>query len=136
MAKLKKFNNKKPLVIVPIVVLVSFALLLTYSFANFKSIKLFNLISGVVSFGHKYTVSFDQQGCTSKQLSDGDRFGDLCVFAMPSGYEFYGWYYNGNKITEDSIFNFKEDIELKAYVLPDCNLQVGTVTSYSYTGEA
>lgn len=134
MAKLRKTNNKRPLIVIPIIGLVSLTMLLTYSFANFKSIKLFNIIGSIASFGHKYTISYDNDNCTSKELNDGDEFGELCLPSVLDGYEFMGWYYNGNKITADTIFNFKKNIELTAYIVPECDSKIGTVYNFSYTG--
>ena len=45
MAKLRKKHNKSLVILIPVLILVVFAMFLTYSFANFKIVKIFDIVA-------------------------------------------------------------------------------------------
>ena len=62
------------------------------------------------------TVSFDTDGGSSVpavQATYTKKIGDL-PSTSKSGYKFTGWYYGDTLYTEDSVFNFENNITLKA----------------------
>ena len=67
MAKLRKKHNKSLVILIPVLILVVFAMFLTYSFANFRIVKIFDIVAANFNM-NSYTLSYDVQGCTSKQL--------------------------------------------------------------------
>ena len=83
--------------------------------------------SGIVSITlyaqwapNTYTVNFDTNGgkveVTSCKVTYGKIYGDLTNLTKPTrtGYEFNGWYYNGEKILDTTIISVAKDHTLKA----------------------
>ena len=69
-----------------------------------------------------YTITFDLDGGTmtteSVQVKAGNRIGELPT-PKKEGFLFTYWKYNEIKVDEKTIYNFGEDIQLKAYYKTD-----------------
>ena len=58
MAKLRKKHNKIFVIIIPVIMLVIFAMFLTYSYASFRITKIFSLVTASFNMD-AYTLSYD-----------------------------------------------------------------------------
>ena len=116
MAKIKNIKSKK-IVIIPIIALVFLACFLTYSFANFKTIKNFNII-GQLFYGNEYTLFYDVASCSSKTIKNGKEYGELCDPNVP-GYTFNGWLKGGSPVSVSDIVRTNTDVSLDASLTPN-----------------
>ena len=113
MAKLRKKHNKSLVILIPVLILVVFAMFLTYSFANFRIVKIFDIVAANFNM-NSYTLSYDVQGCTSKTITNNQPFGELCNPTVPSGYTFSGWYLDDELIISTTKVRVSSDITLSA----------------------
>ena len=133
MAKLKKKQNKSLVIIIPVIILAIFAMLLTHSYANFKSTKFYNLVAAAFR-DDSYILSYNVSNCSSKRIYNDQTYGELCNPATPDDYVFAGWYLDGNLITSGTIVNVNSNVTLIANFIPDCTAILNKQYNFYYNG--
>ena len=133
MAKLRKNHNKLLAIMIPVIMLVIFAMLLTYSYASFRITKIFSIISANFNM-NAYSLSYDVLNCSSKTVYNNQPFGELCTPATPDSYYFAGWYLDNHLILPTTKVRTTTDITLTAYFIPDCTAMVDQEYIFNYTG--
>ncbi len=133
MAKLRKKHNKSLVILIPVLMLVAFAMFLTYSFANYRVVKIYNLVAANFNM-NAYTLSYDVLNCSSKTVNNNQAYGELCNPATPDGYSFAGWYLGNKLITSTTKVRTTSDITLTAHFVSDCTSLVNHQYNFYYTG--
>ena len=133
MVKLRRKHNKKLIILIPAIALVFFLMLLVNSYASFRFIKVFSIISGNFNM-NAYTLSYNVISCSPKTIYNNQTFGTLCTPATPSGYTFDGWYLNNTKITSSSRVRTTSNITLTARFITNCASLLNQPIDFSYNG--
>ena len=117
MAKIKMVKSHKKTFLLPIIILVVFAMVIGVSFATLTATKNFGNVIGGYFPGNTYDLYYDAEDCSSGTITNGKTYGYndyLCDPEVPEGYFFEGWYNGNTKVDNDTLVLTNQDVTLTA----------------------